>query len=158
MSTVRANTFLDGAGGNTATINGITPALASQAEAEAGTDNTKLMTPLRVEQAINAANWPYVSSNQAYVAATTITLAHGLGRVPIEVMAVAKCITAQSPYVVGDEVIIGYVDGNTVGSVVTVDATNIVFRMASNGLRFLTNAGALLTPTAANWNIIVRAR
>lgn len=50
-STVRANTFLDGAGGNTATINGITPALASQAEAEAGTDNTKLMTPLRVKDA-----------------------------------------------------------------------------------------------------------
>lgn len=54
MSTVKANSFLDGAGGNTATINGITPALASQAEAEAGTDNTKLMTPLRASQAIAA--------------------------------------------------------------------------------------------------------
>ena len=52
MSTIRANNILDSAGGNTATINGITPALASQAEAEAGTDNTKLMTPLRVAQAI----------------------------------------------------------------------------------------------------------
>ena len=52
MSTVKANFFLDSAGGNTAQINGITPALSSQAQAEAGTDNTTLMTPLRVAQAI----------------------------------------------------------------------------------------------------------
>lgn len=51
MSTIRTNAILDSAGGNTATINGITPALASQAQAEAGTDNTTLMTPLRVAQA-----------------------------------------------------------------------------------------------------------
>lgn len=50
MSTIRANAIVDNAGGNTATINGITPALASQAEAQTGTDNTKLMTPLRVAQ------------------------------------------------------------------------------------------------------------
>ncbi len=52
--TVRTNAILDAAGGNTATINGITPALATQAEAEAGTDNTKLMTPLRTDQAVLA--------------------------------------------------------------------------------------------------------
>lgn len=54
MSTIRANNFLDAAGGNTAMINGVTPALATQVEAEAGTDNTKIMTPLRVDQAIAA--------------------------------------------------------------------------------------------------------
>jgi len=53
MSTIKANAILDSAGGNTATINGITPALASQAEAEAGTDNTKLMTPLRARQNVD---------------------------------------------------------------------------------------------------------
>lgn len=52
MSTIRANNFLDGSGGNTATINGVTIALSSQAQAEAGTDNTTLMTPLRTFQAI----------------------------------------------------------------------------------------------------------
>lgn len=54
MSTIRTNAIVDNAGGNTATINGITPALASQAEAQAGTDNTKIMTPLRAAQAISA--------------------------------------------------------------------------------------------------------
>lgn len=52
MSTLRTNAILDSAGGNTATINGITPALSSQAQAEAGTDNTTQMTPLRVANSI----------------------------------------------------------------------------------------------------------
>lgn len=71
MSTIKANTILDSAGGNTATINGITPALASQAEAQAGTDNTKLMTPLRVDQAILAL------TDAAVVGAATAGLATG---------------------------------------------------------------------------------
>lgn len=54
MSTIRTNNIVDAAGGNTATINGITPALATNAEAVAGVDNTKLMTPQRVNEAIAA--------------------------------------------------------------------------------------------------------
>ncbi|WP_260798833.1 hypothetical protein [Chromobacterium vaccinii] len=44
-------------GGNSkpTTLGGYGIAIASQAEAEAGTDNVKAMTPLRVEQALNAA-------------------------------------------------------------------------------------------------------
>ena len=52
MSTIKANAIIDAAGGNTATINGITPAFSSQAQAIAGTDNTTMMTPLRVSQGI----------------------------------------------------------------------------------------------------------
>lgn len=53
MSTIKANAIIDAAGGNTATINGITPAFSSQAQAIAGTDNTTLMTPLRVQQNVD---------------------------------------------------------------------------------------------------------
>ena len=60
MSTVKANFILDSAGGNTAQINGSTPALSSQAQAEAGTDNTTLMTPLRVAQSIATLGEPNV--------------------------------------------------------------------------------------------------
>lgn len=55
MSTMKVDSIVSSGGTNTAQINGITPALASQAEAEAGTDNTKLMTPLRVAQAVGPA-------------------------------------------------------------------------------------------------------
>lgn len=58
MSTIKANAYLDASGGNNATINGITPALASQAQAEAGTDNATLMTPLRTSNAITALTTP----------------------------------------------------------------------------------------------------
>jgi hypothetical protein len=53
---VKANTIVDTAGGNTASINGIVPILASQAEAEAGANNAVLMTALRTKQAIDALN------------------------------------------------------------------------------------------------------
>lgn len=51
---VRVATIVGAGGANDAQINGITPALASQVEAQAGTDNAKLMTPLRVNEAIAA--------------------------------------------------------------------------------------------------------
>lgn len=51
---IRVASIVDASGGNTVTINGITPALATNAEALAGTDNTKLMTPLRVAEAVPA--------------------------------------------------------------------------------------------------------
>jgi hypothetical protein len=71
MSTIKANEIIDAAGGNTATINGITPALASQAQATAGTDNTTQMTPLRTSQAITAL------TTAALVGAATAGLAAG---------------------------------------------------------------------------------
>lgn len=54
FSSVRSNTFVDAAGGNTATVNGVTIALASNAQAEAGTDNATLMTPLLTKAAVAA--------------------------------------------------------------------------------------------------------
>ena len=41
-----------------------TPSIASQAEAEAGTNNTNLMTPLRVKQAIDALGGSVIASIQ----------------------------------------------------------------------------------------------
>jgi hypothetical protein len=54
MSTMKVDNIVSSGGTNTAQINGITPALSSQAQAEAGTDNTTQMTPLRVRNALNA--------------------------------------------------------------------------------------------------------
>jgi hypothetical protein len=58
--------ILDGVTASTAELNvldGIA-GIASQAEAEAGTDNTKLMTPLRVAEAIDAAPTPAPTTAQ----------------------------------------------------------------------------------------------
>ena len=75
MSTIKANAYLDSSGGNTATINGITPALASQAQAQAGTNNTTLMTPLRTSDAITAlANGMTLLGTLTTTSGTTQTL------------------------------------------------------------------------------------
>lgn len=157
MSTIRANAILDAAGGNTATINGITPALASQAQAEAGTDNTTLMTPLRVAQ---ATGWRYTSTEQTITNGSALTLAHGLGARPSEVQLVARCTTAQSPYAVGDEVTLTdfSTGGVQYGASVAADATNIVVRTGSGGHFLITNAGGSAAMTNASWRYVVRAR
>lgn len=51
MSQTRVNEILDRSGGNNVSINGIVPAIASQAEVEAGLNNTKIVTPLANLQA-----------------------------------------------------------------------------------------------------------
>ncbi len=66
MSTLKVDNIIDSEGGNTTSINGVTPALASQAEAQAGTDNTKLMTPLRAKEAINALTPPPIGVGQTW--------------------------------------------------------------------------------------------
>lgn len=169
MSTVRANAIVDNAGGNTATINGITPALASQAEAQAGSDNTKLMTPLRSLQAINSAPWPYVSSDQTITIASTLTLAHGLGRAPYEVQVLMKCVTAEFNYVAGDVIHLGTkgddVGGGIAGPTIVIDngdVTNIrvVIGAQAGAAAAIPNKTTMVRQllTAANWRYIVRAR
>lgn len=59
-------------GASDAKVNGITVALASQAEAQAGTNNTKLMTPLRVAEAISA-----LTTNQSIYLLGTLTTTSG---------------------------------------------------------------------------------
>lgn len=65
-STLKVNTIVDSEGGNTVSINGMTPEMASQSEAQTGTNNTKLMTPLRTKQAIDALSPPPIGVGQTW--------------------------------------------------------------------------------------------
>ena len=51
---------------------GVTPAVATKTEAEAGTENTKLMTPLRVKEAITKNLAGYVPTSDVANAANKI--------------------------------------------------------------------------------------
>jgi hypothetical protein len=134
--------------------------LATQAEAETGTDNTKLMTPLRVADYANANPWRYESSEQTITNGSTLTLAHGLGARPKSVFLVARCTTAQSPYAVGDEVSITdfSTGGVQYGVNVTANATSIIIRTGSGGQFLITNTGGAVAMTNASWRYVVRAR
>ena len=143
------------------TITGV----ASQAEAEAGTATDKVMTPLRVDQHLDArADTPdFTSAAQTFVAATSTALAHGLGAEPSRTQVIYECITADRNYSIGDRVEFGGSDihvanSNTFGHIIRKDATNVTIAYASNGLA-LPNAstGVSQTLTAASWEIYVEA-
>lgn len=82
--------------------------LASQAEAEAGTLNTKVMSPLRVRQAILEIFEPaFVSSEITPARNLRSTIPHGLGAMPSRVDAYMVCKTADQGWSVGDRIVIG---------------------------------------------------
>lgn len=140
--------------------------LASQAEAEAGTDNTKLMTPLRAAQAISVLSTftkEYVSSNQTITSAGLLTLAHGLGEAPKVTQLELICTVVEAGYAVDDVVAIPSNNtdaGNNRYSAVYYDATNIFVRYSSTATVFAvankgTGTAAALTNT--RWELRVRA-
>ena len=143
-------------------------AKASQAEAEAGTENTKWVTALRVAQAITALANPaftksFVSSEQTITAAGSLSLAHGLGVMPTLIQVRLICKTADNNYSVDDELILnpGYGGDANRGVSVVPDATNLVIRFGSTATTSLAaldkTSGALAGLTNASWKLIMRA-
>lgn len=140
---------------------------ATQVQAEAGTNNATIMTPLRVAQALAAKAYPfqkeYVSSNQTITSAGLLTLAHSLGVAPKLVFLELVCTTAEYNYAVNDVILVGVnntsASGNRVHSV-SYDATNIYFRYGNTITAFIyadKTTGAAVNLTNANWLLRVRA-
>jgi hypothetical protein len=139
-------------------------ALASQAQAEAGTDNTTLMTPLRVAQAIDALGNPsdYQSGNLTFAVASAFTLTHGLGGMPSDCQAWLYCVTADAGWVAGDFYgPIGaetFSDGANNGIGIAMNATQIKVKIGAQAVAIVHASTGLRTViTYANWRLIVRA-
>lgn len=146
---------------------GATAAVASQAEAEAGVDNTKYTTSLRVKQALAAQVGGLVGLTKAFESAQqtitlsgTYTIAHGLGARPTLTFTELECTTADSGYSIGDRLMLGgFMDLNTTaisGPAVVADATNLVCRWGSS-MPYVPNKGtgasALLTTASWRWRV-----
>lgn len=140
---------------------------ATQVEAEAGTDNTKVMTPLRVAQVLTAKAYPitkeYVSSNQTITSAGLLTLAHSLGAAPKLIFLELVCVTAEDGYSINDVIMTGLnssTSGDNRFTSVYEDATNIYIRFDNDADVFISankGTGATVTLTNANWRLRVRA-
>lgn len=137
-------------------------ALATQAQAEAGTDNTTVMTPLRVTQAIDALANPadYESAQQVISAAAAFTLTHGLGKLPSNVQAWFVCVTASEGWSVGDWYgPIGaetFADGANNGIAILMNTTQIKIKLGAQSTPILSSGGARGI-TYTNWRLVVRA-
>lgn len=134
----------------------------STATWETGTGTTEsLVSPAKVKAAIDAlGGWGFTSSEQSITLSSKITVAHGLGAVPVEFDAYLVCKTAQSPYLV-DEVVLApaqvQVGGAGYNIALSADATNVYARVGAQ-ISLLNDTGALLNLTAASWRLVVRAR
>jgi hypothetical protein len=135
-------------------------ALASQAEAQAGTDNTKLMTPLRVAQAIAP---DYTSSGFTLTRDYRGTFAHGLGATPSLITMRLRCVTAQFNFSVNDVVYIysgGFDPTSGQAFQFTADTTNIYLGTYWTYLRNKTTGtgnAAWVEITYANWQATIVA-
>ena len=149
-----------------ADLSALLNAIATEAQARAGTDNTQLMTPLRTAQAIGSLSIftkEYVSAEQVITAGGLLTIAHGLGAEPKDVKFFLVCKTAELGYSVGDKLPWGdnQVTGSTArdgGLQSKVDATNIYVRYGSSqSLLMNWSTGSYATFTNAYWRLIVKA-
>jgi hypothetical protein len=177
MSEIRANSITDAAGTGapnfpngvsvggsavTATaaelnvLDGIT-AIASQAEAEAGTSSTTLMTPLRTEQAISVlASIPaYTGTETTPTTGTSYTFNHGLGRLPYHVQAHLRCATASNGFSVNNYLLLTPWQDSTAGVGIWFTTTSIVVRTGTSVGYIAPSGYAALT--LSNFRINVQA-
>lgn len=103
----------------------------------------------------------YTSSGQTITSAGSLTLAHGLARVPALLQARLKCTTGEAGFSIGDEVIEIYSSMSS-GQGVTSwpDITNINIRYSNNANVFSVHhktTGAITNLTNGNWQMIVKA-
>lgn len=140
--------------------------IASQVQAETGTDNTTVMTPLRTAQAIASLGTftkEYISPNQTITTGSSDTMNHGLGEVPKVLQLELECVTAEYNYSVGD-VVIANMNSSTSGTnrhnSVYTTSTQIVIRYSAVSTCFTTAdkvTGSSVALTNTNWRFRVRA-
>jgi hypothetical protein len=165
-TTTIATAGLATGGGDLSANRTITVPKASQAEAEAGTDDTKAMTPLATAQAVAVlaaaiASGKYESPETDVALSTTTTFAHGLGVMPSEYSLRLKCLIAEHGYSVGDETELSQnqsTSGDFAEAAVWANGTEVGVRTYTAVYVFSRSTEARSVITTANWKFIARAR
>jgi hypothetical protein len=131
--------------------------IASQAQAEAGTDNTTVMTPLRTKQAVSAlASVPaYTGTETTPTTGTSYTFTHGLGRLPHHVQVYLRCATASNGFSVDDYLLLTPWHDSTTGVGIWFTTTSIVVRTGA-GVGYIAPSGYAAL-TLSNFRLNVQA-
>lgn len=135
--------------------------LLTSAELKTGTDTVKVPTAAAMLAAQGFTAY-FASANQTITSAGALTIAHGLGRQPVLIFPVLKCLTAEQGYSIGDEIALllqGF-NVNNAGLTIVPDATNISIRFgsaASAMQAFNKTSGVAVNLTNTSWALIVRA-
>jgi hypothetical protein len=134
---------------------GSTLSLATSSEIKTGTNAVKGITPATL-LAANGFTAYAQTADQTITVAGALTIAHGLGRIPILLVGFLRCITGELNYTAGDIVPVGFNLGTAaaggLGTTLIPDATNLNLRYANSGAVF-----NLLDKTSGNSNVITPA-
>lgn len=136
--------------------------LATSSIIKTGTDSTAALVASALLAALGFSGY-FSSADQTVTAGGSLTIAHGLGRIPIFAWLVLKCATGEFGYTAGDLVFwdgmhpIGGVSAGE-GVAIVPDATNLNIRYGNDiplyALR--KDTGAVASLTSANWKTIFR--
>lgn len=132
---------------------------ASEAEAVAGTENTKYMTALRTQQAIEAGGGQsYVGTAANWTVGTPITFTHGLGGIPSRAELVIYCKVSEGGWAVGTEIQVSLDHSSGYnGMQVARTATQLIVG-PTNTYPLNAAASTFISVTdSTNWGIRVRA-
>lgn len=134
--------------------------LATTAETQTGSDGTRTITPAGLKEALLYSK-TFSSSDQTVAFGSKVTVAHGLGAVPVFVQTFLKCATAEYNYSVGDIIPYGNMDVIGVGmTTVSADSTNVVVvNSGTNSIRIndKNTPYSINSITPGNWRWVIRA-
>ena len=102
----------------------------------------------------------FTSSNQTITFSGGLTIAHGLGTMPVLVQARIKCLVGDAGYSIGDEVLFpagAQFGSSNAGLMVFPDATNLGVRFGPAMGVLGKSTGTNVSITAASWALILRA-
>ena len=128
---------------------------ASSAEVKTGTEAAKAIAPDALLAALGFSA-AFTSTAQTITSAGALTIAHGLGRLPVWCIVVLKCLTAEGDYSIGDYLFYstGTDPAASKGAAIEHDTTNLIIRYGSSAKAFSTlhaTTGTGLELTNANW-------
>lgn len=158
--------FVLAVGSASTTAKGIAE-IATQPETNTGTDDTRIVTPLKLTTWYNSKVKSYDSGEQSITSSGTLTLAHGLGVVPSFVRYYLICKTTQFNWAVNDTIevyphMITNANVEDIGFEATLNSTNIIIYYAASSFIFQildkttrTSNGKQITP--ANWRLVIKA-
>lgn len=133
--------------------------LATSADIIAGTSNTKFVSPLTLLAAIGFSAYTQ-TADQTITANGALTIAHGLGRTPVQISGFIRNISvAELGYTLGDIIAISL--GSTsltdaIGASVTYDATNLFVKFSSTLSALQKTTGVQNGITNARWALFLR--
>jgi|GEM_PF-5112816 len=143
------------------TLGVIDPVLATKAQAEAGSNNTAYMTPLRTSDAM--ATQPLArefesTGNGIPAADSPVTKSHGLGAKPSLHTVSIVCATADLGYSVGDEITLASHEGNGLRGLTTWRSAADIGFVWSSGIFVINRTGiGVAAITNARWTVTYRA-